>query len=175
MPNFLLFSIFLNISLPNIKASEPDTLIIQAILNSWSIHQSKNLLLLKDIKAESLKDTSASGGRDVAHQILHMIEVRAAWLKQFYPDSKNDFNLPNEEITIEYLNKYMILSAEWILAAIKKGLYSGDIPNYNHHPVIFLAYLVSHESHHRGQIILSLKQSKHPIRQRTGFALWDWQ
>ena len=175
MTKFFLVFILVNIGLPKIKASEPDTLLIDAILNSWSIHQSKNLLLLKDIKAESLKDTSASGGREVAHQILHMMEVRAGWLKQFYPESKNDFNLPEEEITIEYLNKYMILSAEWILAAIKKGLYSGDIPNYNHHPVIFLAYLVSHDSHHRGQIILSLKQSNHPIRQRTGFALWDWQ
>ena len=35
------------------------------------------------------------------------------------------------------------------------------------HATAFLGYLISHESHHRGQIGWTLKQSGHPLDQKT--------
>ena len=37
-----------------------------------------------------------------------------------------------------------------------------------------LAYFVSHESHHRGSILLTLKMSGHKVDQETAYAIWDW-
>jgi uncharacterized damage-inducible protein DinB len=37
-----------------------------------------------------------------------------------------------------------------------------------------LAYLVAHESHHRGGILLTLKQCGHPVDAKTRYAIWDW-
>ena len=37
-----------------------------------------------------------------------------------------------------------------------------------------LAYLVAHESHHRGSILLTLKQCGHALDSTTRYAIWDW-
>ncbi|HEV3260331.1 MAG TPA: DinB family protein [Gemmataceae bacterium] len=42
------------------------------------------------------------------------------------------------------------------------------------HVVAFLGYLISHESHHRGQIGWALKNSGHPLDQKTAYGLWEW-
>ena len=37
-----------------------------------------------------------------------------------------------------------------------------------------LSYFIAHESHHRGSILLTLKQSGHPLDQDTRYAIWNW-
>lgn len=32
----------------------------------------------------------------------------------------------------------------------------------------------AHESHHSGNILLTLKQSGHPVQQDVRYAIWDW-
>jgi uncharacterized damage-inducible protein DinB len=48
------------------------------------------------------------------------------------------------------------------------------IKGFKRHVVAFLGYLISHESHHRGQAGWALKLSGHPLDQKTAFGLWEW-
>ena len=50
----------------------------------------------------------------------------------------------------------------------------GKVKGFKPHAVAFLGYLISHESHHRGQIGWTLKQSGHPLDQKTSYGLWEW-
>lgn len=50
----------------------------------------------------------------------------------------------------------------------------GRVKGFKPHAAAFLTYLISHESHHRGQIALTLKQAGHPLDRRTAFGLWEW-
>jgi len=38
----------------------------------------------------------------------------------------------------------------------------------------FLAYLISHDAHHRGQISMLARQLGHPISQKAMFGIWEW-
>jgi uncharacterized damage-inducible protein DinB len=51
---------------------------------------------------------------------------------------------------------------------------SGKVKNFKPGVVAFLGYVIAHESHHRGQIILSLKQSGHSVSKKVGYGIWEW-
>jgi len=38
-----------------------------------------------------------------------------------------------------------------------------------------LGYFIAHESHHRGSILLTLKQCGHGLDQQVKYAIWDWE
>ena len=53
----------------------------------------------------------------------------------------------------------------WHLEACAKELAKGLIA--------FLGYLIAHQSHHRSNILLTLKQSGHSLDQAARYKLWD--
>ena len=48
------------------------------------------------------------------------------------------------------------------------------IKGFKPHPVAFLGYILAHEAHHRGQIMITLKENNHLKDKSLGFALWQW-
>jgi hypothetical protein len=66
-------------------------------------------------------------------------------------------------------------SGKAIASLLIKSLASGGkIKGFKPHATAFLGYLISHESHHRGQIALALKQSGYKLDQKIAFGLWEW-
>jgi uncharacterized damage-inducible protein DinB len=145
-------------------------------IETWHINNRINLYLLDAIDESYLDDISASKGRKVGEQFAHLHNVRLMWLKASAPELLEGLIKLDKEIKIDKailiteLNK----SAEAIAQLLEKGFTEGRIKGFKPHPAAFLGYLISHESHHRGQIMLSLKQSGHPVDQKTQFGLWEW-
>ena len=38
----------------------------------------------------------------------------------------------------------------------------------------FLGYLISHDAHHRGQIVMLARQVGYPLPQKAMFGMWEW-
>jgi hypothetical protein len=73
----------------------------------------------------------------------------------------------NHRITL-----YLIGAVESSLA----GVLSGEPKRRGFKKGIFttLSYLIAHESHHRGSILLTLKTSGHTLDKKATYAIWSW-
>ena len=150
--------------------------LIQDILKTWEKHNAFNLLILNSIEEEHLNDYSASRGRNVGEQLVHINEVRLNWLTEVAPDEAKSLQLiPNEKLSIQILKENLTASGNTIKKVLSTSLKEGKLKNYSGTPVSFACYLISHESHHRGQILLSLKQNGHEVSPRVSFGIWNWQ
>ena len=148
---------------------------MNALTETWQIHNRINLYLLDGIEDANLSDISASKGRNVGEQFAHMHNVRLMWLK--VADSSlldGLIKIEKENITREALTTALTASGIAIEGLFEKTYATGKIKNFKPHAAGFLGYLISHESHHRGQIMLTLKQSGHPVDKKLQFGIWEW-
>ncbi len=150
---------------------------MEDILETWKINNRINIYLLNAIeKDEYLDDTTANKGRNVGQQFSHMHNVRLMWLKEAAPELfEREKKIEKENsISKKLLEDYLISSGKAIEELLKKGFSDNRIKGFKPNPLAFLGYLISHESHHRGQLIISLKTCGHPISKKHGFGLWQW-
>ncbi len=118
---------------------------------------------------------STRGGRDVARQLAHIhnnrvwqLERRAADLAQGLATfaSKTHPSRAGLKRALTCSSR----AIETFLADVLAG-----VPNrrgFRRGVFTTLAYLVSHESHHRGSIVLTLKACGHPVGREIRDALW---
>jgi len=147
---------------------------MSALTETWQIHNRINIYLLDAIEQAHLADTLSSKGRNVGEQFAHINNVRLMWLKA--ADASLLEGLPKIEkgnISKENLTDAMNRSAAAIEQLFDRSV-DGKIKGFKPHATAFLGYLISHESHHRGQIMLALKQSGHPVNQKVQYGIWEW-
>lgn len=147
------------------------------IVDTWNINNRINLYMLDAIPPDALNDISASKGRTVAQQLAHLHNVRLMWLKASAPELLEGLEKIEKETAVDkkLLARSFEASGRAMATLIKKSLENGGrIKGFKPHVTAFLGYVVSHESHHRGQIALSLKQSGHALGKRVGFGIWEW-
>jgi len=147
------------------------------LIETWSIHERINQYLLSAVSIEALTSVSASKGRNVAEQFAHIHNVRLMWLKAAAPELLAGLDKIDKESAFDaaMLRRSLELSGAAIAELLKRALAGdGRIKGFKPHAAAFLGYLVSHESHHRGQIVLTLKQAGHPVDKKTQFGLWEW-
>jgi uncharacterized damage-inducible protein DinB len=147
------------------------------LLETWNIHNRINLYLLQAIPEAGLSALSASKGRTVAEQFAHLHNVRLMWLRSAAPQLLDGLEKLDKSRKIDHalLDENLQASARAIAALLRQGLDSGGkIKGFKPHVTAFLGYLIAHESHHRGQITLSLKQAGHRLDQKIAFGLWEW-
>ena len=147
------------------------------LIETWQIHDRINLYLLDAVDPVLLDSHSASKGRSVGEQFAHIHNVRLMWLKASAPDLlKGLAKIEGIQASDKkLLRKSLIDSGSAIGNLLTKSLEAdGKIKGFKPHATAFLGYLISHESHHRGQIALTLKQAGKPLDKKIGFGMWEW-
>lgn len=153
--------------------------IIKQVLNTWKVHNAIHLTLIRAIPAAGFAAVpSGSRGRTVAEQLVHMNRVRLAWLQYHVTGKRPDRSIGRmSNPTRSGLVKAYVLSGKLIERFIKASLSANISPRaFGKQSVRWMGYMISHESHHRGQIMLTLKQNGLRVPEKISMqGLWgDW-
>jgi uncharacterized damage-inducible protein DinB len=150
----------------------------EQLIETFGINNRINIYLLTSLNEEYLKDQAGNKGRSVGEQFAHIHNVRLMWLKASTPELMQGLSKIEKEnpITIKLLEKELKASGEAIKKLIEQSYKEreGKVKGFKPHCAAFVGYLISHDSHHRGQIMLALKQSGHPVDKKIQFGLWEW-
>lgn len=147
------------------------------LLETWDIHNRINIYLLDAVNPTALAAYSASKGRSVGEQFAHVHNVRLMWLKAAAPELLQGLDKIEKDGAQDkkLLRKSLVESGAALRTLLEKSLAAdGKVKGFKPHGAAFLGYLISHESHHRGQIALSLKQAGHPLDKKVQYGIWEW-
>src|SRR5690349_11797672 len=96
---------------------------MERLIQTWTINQRMNELLVVDINDSLMKDVSANTGRNVGEQFAHIHNVRLMWLAVALPDLMNGQKKIDKEQTItkKLIFESLEKSADAITQLLKHG------------------------------------------------------
>ena len=141
-----------------------------------AVSESINQGLLQAIADAAWSSPPPGGkGRCIAQLFAHIHNVRLMWL---VAQKRTDLpkKLDAETITKASVRQALQESSSALREVIREAALTpeGRIRDFKPNVAHFVAYLISHEAHHRGQVTQLSRALGHPIDQKSMFGMWQW-
>jgi uncharacterized damage-inducible protein DinB len=155
----------------SMKASMP----AYSLADTWLLNNRVNLRLLEQLSDAQLAWASNPRARSVAGQFAHLHSVRLMWLEVVAPAAAPMAKIEKGAASAPALRAALEASALALGTAIAEAEQTGRMRGYKRGVAAFVGYLLAHEAHHRGQIVLHLKYAKMALAPKAGYDLWEWE
>lgn len=151
---------------------------LQDLLEAWRTNNRITLYLIDNISdAGMLCTLSKRGGRDVARQFAHVHNVRVWHLENRAKDLAEGLVKFETKVTPKRAElKRALTDSGRAVEAFLEGVLSGTPKRRGFKKGVFttLGYFIAHESHHRGNILLTLKECGHKPDKEVQDEIWGW-
>jgi len=147
-----------------------------ALTQTWDMSHEANAFLLAGLKPAWLADRYAARTRSVAAQFAHMHNVRLAWLKHMAPESLGKLAAfeRGAQPTKAQLKSALNASAKALAELFEAHADADELKSWKGPPATFLGYLVAHEAHHRGLVMVALRAAERKPPETLVYGQWDW-
>lgn len=155
-----------------------------ALVESWQINHRVTVFLIENFPPELWAEKVPGAPRRTLRMIAgHIHNCRCMWVKMLgkesgipIPEKVDRFRVTPAEL-IEALEKSCQAITELIELALDRD---GELPSpawSNVPPEIthLVTYLMTHEGHHRGQLVMLARQLGHRLPAEVTNGLWQWR
>ena len=138
-----------------------------------------NQLLLENLNAKAWRAKPPESVRTIAAIFTHMHNVRRKWIRLTAPLLKLPSELDRTRCTQKGGAKALKESAQLCAEMLEDPRVTQFVRDGWARPLdagaMMLAYMVSHEAHHRGQVCMLAHQMGYRLPMKVMAKMWDWE
>ncbi len=162
----------------------------QVLVESYAVNERMNQVMLEHLDPAAWGAALAgSKGRTIVAIVTHVHNIRRKWLRLSAPQIKLPAALNRANCTQKQARAALAESAERCCEMIA-GAFGGDGAGAAGRVKIFhrdgwakpwpagasmVAYMISHDAHHRGQVCMLAHQLGFPLPQKAMYGMWGWE
>ncbi|MEP0765000.1 MAG: DinB family protein [Fimbriimonadia bacterium] len=145
---------------------------VEDMLDSWRVNNAICLELL-DLCPDETLDLKPRKGKTVRSHFVHIIGCRRAWLER--RSSRRSDTIPKLDFKTasrEEIRDGLVRSSEQMAEYLRE--LAEENKARRSPPLMFFAYAVAHDAHHRAQIELTLRIHDMEPDDTALYGLWEW-
>ncbi|HRF59210.1 MAG TPA: DinB family protein [Fimbriimonadaceae bacterium] len=144
---------------------------IDELVEAWQANNALNLELL-DLVADDDFALKPGKGKTIRSNFVHLVGVRRIWLEEKMPaEAKALPKLDWKTATREEIRAGLDGSSSAMEVLFRKKE-AGKPGKWS--TLMFFAYCIAHEAHHRSQIEISLRMAGREPEDAVLYGLWEW-
>jgi uncharacterized damage-inducible protein DinB len=150
----------------------------KVLVESYTVNERMNQIILENLDPAAWRaKLPGTRGRTIADIVSHVHNVRRKWLRLSAPQLKLPAPLNRATCTPKQAQAALLESGarcSAMLAEAKIFHRDGWAKPWPAGPAM-LAYMLTHDAHHRGQICMLAHQLGFPLPAKAAWQIWRWE